>query len=575
MRRFMAAAALTALVSVGILAAAPATAATANPFTKTWSKVIPGEVGQSAPVAVQGTTDIAVGSTDGTLTVVNRTNGQIVSGWNRKATGATGISAPLSSGSGDRLGVATTSTRAGSPTWLNYNVATRGTGFTTGKCTTGADCNHLSGLAWTGGTAYTGGSDQSVRSIRGNGSQAWSYLSSDSTNTTPALAALTGYGVQAVFTDDQTPNAKMPRVVSGGHLRIFTTSGNELCNANVGTGPAKPGSFDSSAAIGSTSAGVPLIVFGTGKSGAQPGRLLAYDAACGKVWETGQLAGNTDGSPAIGTISGRPVVYEEVSRSGVPYLYIFDLTTGKQLAGAALHNTSGKACSGFVQGTSSSVVTLSKAGHEYVFAPAGGCGVEAYVDYGVSTSLADLGVSCAVQNTPVVTQDSAGSAGITIAGYQGKPGGGGEGCLSHYTFAGGSTSGQWAEFHHDPSLSGASATAYGARNVAIAGQNLASGQKLTSPNGAYTLTVLANGQLQLKNGTKVEWTLGPVAAGAYLHVSTGTFEMIKSGKPTWQSGGRQTGKLPVLELGNSGHVDLLANPGDEWSQPTCLWAKAP
>ena len=130
-----------------------------------------------------------------------------------------------------------------------------------------------------------------------SGSARWSYLNSDTTNSTPAVADLSGGGPVVVTTDDQTPNAAVG-AVSGGHLRITTRAGVPLCDANIGGGPSRPGSFDSSPAIASFGA-APVIVFGSGQSGTLVNQLVGYNSACERLWTSPRLAGATIGAPAI------------------------------------------------------------------------------------------------------------------------------------------------------------------------------------------------------------------------------------------------------------------------------------
>lgn len=563
-------------------AAAPANAvvaATQGPLTETWFEKLPGEIGQSAPVQVRGTGEIALGSTDGSLTLVSQDSGAVLSGWNGKPSGGTSINAPLSSGGTKRLGVAVSSANPGAPALENWNVSAGVTGFRYGSCTAVIACDRLSGMSWVGSTAFTGGPEQYLHAVTSSGAGAWSFLSSDSTNSTPASANLMGSGMLLVFTDDQTPNSRTrPAAISGGHLRILTTSGRQLCNADITRGPATPGSFDSSPAIAATTSGEPLIVFGTGESGAKSNRLLAYDSACRPVWESAVLPGPTIAAPAIATVSGRPVVYEETAygASKIPYLYAIDLGTGRILGKTRVAGSAGAACADFTPGTSSSVAVALKGGIPYVFAPAGACGVEVYTGTTLNRSVADLASNCNVQNTPVIDEDSAGVAGITIAGYESSAHGG-IGCVFHYRLAGATTgAGAWPEFHHDASLTGAAKSSFTRHNSVQTGQQLKPGQTLTSPNGTWVLTELSDGQLRLRHNGRVAWTIGKPSSGAHLLVTwKGLSEVARNGKTVWSTPARSAASPLMLDVQNSGRVSVFSTSPNPWTTVSELWAKGP
>lgn len=558
--------------------AAAATVAPADPgpFDYSWLRTTTGQVAQSSPtsVATPSGPAIAVGTRDGHLHAFLTATGVSVPGWADLTTGAGRIDAALSTDGGNVLYAPLTNPPTNSPGVAAYALSTARRLWGSLPCLAGANCTRLAAVT-VGSDLFTGGPTQYVRSLsHATGSVRWAYLNSDTTNSTPAYAAVTGGAPLVIFTDDQTGNARvLPPAQSGGHLRIFTTGGAPVCNANIGGGPVAPGSFDSSPAIG-TFGSAPVIVAGTGQSGAYPNRVLAWDASCRGVWTSPALAGQTIAAPAIAAATGGAnVVIEETAGPNGPVVYELDGRSGAVIRSRTLTGLTGGPCTDFVAGTSSSVATVTAPGAnwQYVLAPAGACGVIA-LDGRSLTPVEQLARSCASQNSPLVSADGNGAVGVTIAGYRAKAGGGSEGCIFHYTLPGaGISTASWPQFHHDRRLTGAGPLGT-RRNTLLTGQGLSGTAVLTSVNGAYTAGLLADGRLAVKHGAGVIWVGSHRAAGARLVVGPSDIRVVNSaGSTVWATVGRRESRPLHLTLRNDGRLALYVHDGNEWANDTLLW----
>ncbi len=280
----------------------------------------------------------------------------------------------------------------------------------------------------------------------------WPFFNSDSTHSTAALADLYGTGQnEIVVGGDQTAGEGQGQQYSdGGHLRILSGTGNQICRADTNQ------VVDSSPAVGGfLTGGATGIVVGTG--GFFPGAsdsdtVRAYDNRCRLVWSTG-VDGSTFSSPALSDVLGNgslQVVEGTDQGTGASgSVWVLDAATGR---------TDWKVTDiGRVIG---SVVTadLSGAGYDDVIVPT--IGGTRIFDGRSGAEVADLSPSLGLQNAPLVTDDPNGTVGITLAGYTASglsPNGVGE--IDHYEIASsngaGAVSGSaWPMFHHDPQLSG-------------------------------------------------------------------------------------------------------------------------
>jgi hypothetical protein len=529
-------------------------------------------VSQSSPITVSraGAPQVVVADSGGKLYSYDRATGALV--WSRSLL-ASSVLAPLSTDNTSIFAGLTQKT-ATNVTVGSYDVGTGATHWGGNRC---AHCMQLGGTAISGTEATMGSAQSHVYGLSAtSGGAHWNYLNTDSVNSTPAVADLYGNGSHEwIFTTDQTGNAKVnPPALPGGHLRIFSAQGQEICNANIGGGVQPTGSFDSSPAVVSFGSGS-MIVFGTGESNTNAKRLLVFNGACQKIWISPQLAGTTVGAPAIADTegTGTPVVVEEVADSaGHPVIYKVDIRNQRIIASTTL-----TACNHFRPGTSSSVVTadLRNSGHQDLVVPAGECGA-VILDGQTLTQIGLVGKNCGMQNSPLLTNDGGGRVGITVAGYSAKPGGGMYGCVSHYTVAGASlgTMG-WPEFHHDAQLTGVLSQTITSRDGMFTGQSLASGGTLTSTTGPNTLTMQTNGYLAVRNGNGVLlYSSGATPySGSRLVLTNTTLRLYTAAgrmvRQLWAVGANSRPTHLVVQ--GDGHVAVYRAGTNAWAADVKLW----
>ena len=279
----------------------------------------------------------------------------------------------------------------------------------------------------------------------------WPFFNSDSTHSTAALADLYGTGRQEIVVggDQSTGFGRGQSYSDGGHLRILTAQGNQICRADTNQ------VVDSSPAVGGfLTGGATGIVVGTGEyfpGASDTDALIAYNTRCQQQWSA-RLDGSTFSSPALSDVMGNGSLQvvegtdQGAGRSGS--VWVLNATNGR-----LLWDRTGI---GRVIG---SVVTADLGnGHDDVIVPTtDGAQVLNGTD---GAFIATLGPNLGLQNSPLVTDDPDGSIGITLAGYtysSASPAGVGE--VIHYEISGsdGTTAigpGSWAMFHHDPQLTG-------------------------------------------------------------------------------------------------------------------------
>ncbi len=312
------------------------------------------------------------------------------------------------------------------------------------------------------GPLQSGGSDTVAGSLgqvayaldAGNGAPlaGWPFFNSDSTHSTAALADLFGTGQNEIIVGgDQTAGlAAGQQYADGGHLRILSATGNQICRADTNQ------VVDSSPAVGGfLPGGATGIVVGTGSffAGASDSNTVrAYNNLCHLMWSA-PVDGSTFSSPALSNVVGngslQVVEGTDQGPGGSGSVWVLDAATGR---------TDWTASNiGRVIG---SVVTadLSGGGYDDVIVPTI-AGTRIF-DGRSGAEIADLSPALGLQNAPLVTADPNGTIGITLAGYTasiGSPNGVGE--IDHYEIAasngpaavGGSA---WPMFHHDPQLTG-------------------------------------------------------------------------------------------------------------------------
>ncbi len=362
----------------------------------------------------------------------------------------------------------------------------------------------------------------------GTGSPAtgWPFFNSDSTHSTAATADLYGTGQREVVVGgDQTAGDGRGQVYQdGGHLRILTPNGNQICRADTDQ------VVDSSPAVGGfLPGGATGIVVGTG--GFFPGAgdtdtVKAYDTRCRLQWST-RLDGSTFSSPALSDVLGNGSLQivegtdQGPGRSGS--VSVLDSATG-QIVWTAQN----------VGRIIGSVVTADLGGgYDDVIAPTTAGAV--VLDGRTGQTIAELSPFLGLQNAPLVTEDPNGTIGITLAGYVASaesPAGVGE--IDHFEIAGsnGATAvggAAWPMFHHDPQLTGdaggtpapGSVPACSVPSALYTGYNLAAsdGGVFSFPSGGMPFCG-STGNLRL---------VAPVVGIAMAPVSGGYWEVASDG----------------------------------------------
>ncbi len=279
----------------------------------------------------------------------------------------------------------------------------------------------------------------------------WPFFNSDSTHSTAATADLYGTGRREIVVggDQSAGVGRGQAYQNGGHLRILSATGNQICRADTNQ------VVDSSPAVGGfLGGGATGIVVGTGSffAGATDSDTLrTYDTRCHLKWSAA-LDGSTYSSPALSDVVGNGSLQvvegtdQGANRSGS--VFALDAETGGLIW--STRNI------GRVIG---SVVTADLGqGYDDVIAPTTNGAV--VLDGRTGHTVAVLAPFLGLQNSPLVTDDPNGTIGITLAGYMASPGSpNGVGEIDHYEIAGSNGAAAiggaaWPMFHHDAQLSG-------------------------------------------------------------------------------------------------------------------------
>ena len=288
----------------------------------------------------------------------------------------------------------------------------------------------------------------------GNGAPltGWPFFNSDSTHATASAADLYGTGHNEIIVggDQSTGQGRGQSYTAGGHVRILTAQGNQICRADTTQ------VVDSSTAVGGFLAGGATgIVVGTGSffpGASDSNTVKAYDTRCQLQWSA-RVDGDTYSSPALSDVLGngglQVVEGTDQGPGNSGSVYVLNPVNGQVIWKAA--------DVGRIVG---SVVTadLSGAGYDDVLVPT--IGGTLVLDGRSGGVIAQLSPSLGHQNSPLVTRDPNGTIGITLAGYSGSPGStAGVGEVDHYEIGGSNGAlavgpGSWPMFHHDPQLSG-------------------------------------------------------------------------------------------------------------------------
>lgn len=424
------------------------------------------------------------------------------------------------------------------------------------------------------------------------GAKQWGFRNADSTMATPAVADLLGVGQpQVVTSNDKSPET--PADKAGGHLRILTMGGRQVCSADQpveGLTYAESGYNNSSPAIAEV-AGHPLIVFGsTGPVQSGPGgnQIVGYDATCKLRWASAPLAGRAEPSPTFADVVGdatpEVLTMVEVVAGGsrYPRVYVLDARTGATL------RDSGTSLSGFGAGhirytQASSIVTADANGDgvQDLFVPAS----KLIVLDGASGQLIgqlDLG-GATTQNTPVLSAEPDGSLRVTLAGYAGNNGRGQPGAVVRSWLLPDGELGQrgWPRFGHDSQLTGTFAPLDGPYDQLVEGQTLPSGGVLRSRSNGYTARMQADGNLVLyrANGSWYWQSRTNGNPGARLVVtSLGELRILSTtGNVLWRSFATGPGVERVV-LGTDGHLRATSGTwvgSERTNADRLLWSTDP
>jgi hypothetical protein len=279
----------------------------------------------------------------------------------------------------------------------------------------------------------------------------WPFFSADSVFSTAAAADLYGNGhTELVVGGASTHGFALGQGYhSGGHLRVLDSRGGLVCHADLNQ------EVDSSPAVGGFLAGGATgIAVGTGSfyAGATDSNVLnAFGSHCNLVWSD-TLDGFTGSSPALADLSGTGAldVVEGTDNGAAGSVWALDGSDGSTLWHVYV---GGRVIGGVV------TADLSGQGYQDVLVPTTH-GVD--VLDGRNGYLLDvLAPNLGFQSSPLVTEDPNGTAGVTLAGYDGADN---EGVVLHYDIPGSNGAlavgaGSWPMFHHDPQLTGTTGAA--------------------------------------------------------------------------------------------------------------------
>ena len=441
--------------------------------TPVWSQSLPdsgGPVDQSSPNVATLDADgpsVVVGDTDGNVFAYHLGDGTPVSGWPVRSdvpVDSTPSVAPLNGSPYDSVFVGAGDTA--DPTVGGYEAFGPGGNeewftpvinpVTDTEPDSAVEASMSVGSLQGGGTDVEAGSlgqeEYALDGSDGATLTGWPDFT-DSVFATAALADLYGTGqTEVVEGSTQTAGFAYGKNYSqGGHLRILNGRGEQICsydtNQDVVSSPAV-GNFLPGGAVGE--------VFGTGTffSGAsQTNAVIAVNNDCGVAWST-TLDAATSSSPALADVEGNGAqdVVEETDNGSTGSVWVLNGANGQPIWHAPI-----------VGRGLGSVTTadLFDSGHQDLLVPTT-AGVEIFdgvsgeVVAELNADSSDANGILGFINSPLVTDDSNGAVGITVAGYTYSND---QGVIEHFEIpesngAEAVGAGSWPEFHHDPQLTG-------------------------------------------------------------------------------------------------------------------------
>jgi len=572
-------------------AAAPAT------FTRAWSQTVTDgvDISTASPVIVQNGSRpfVAVGDLGGNVRAYDLTTGDLVPGWANVNVGYE-VKSPLST-DGNNLYVPVAQdykdnrpqfrkyNAAGTELWRTNNVATQPPGV--GFLLAGMSLMQVNGK-W---RAIGASSGHWIYGFDGaTGAEQWSFRNADSTMGTPALADVLGIGVPQVITSNDKTAEFPPKDKNGGHIRIFTAEGRQICSADQpveGSVHAYSG-YNNSSPIVAEINGSPLIVFGsTGpvQYGAGGNQVVAYDAGCGRRWASPPLAAQVQVSPTFADVLGRgtPQVIEAVGiqdgNHQYPRVYVIDPTNGSILvdSGTSLRRYGGQLT--YPPGISIATADVNQDGRQDLFVP----GSDLLVLDGRSMALLTTVPlqGAAIQNTPVITGLAPSGLRVTYSGYSGNSGPLRHGSLIRSFVSSTGTLGNlgWSRFGNNSQLTGLQGQLHGPYSQIIEGGGVLPGRSLRA--GGNTVTMQTDGNLVVRRSDrKVVWTSRTKVRGSRLFLDKfGRLQIIApNGTIVWQVGKALSG-MSRFVIADDGHLYVTIgtwnDTGSERTMKTLLvWA---
>jgi len=566
-------------------------------FTRSWSQTVTDgvDISTASPVIVQNGDRpfVAVGDLGGNLRAYDLTTGALVPGWDNVnvgyevkaplSTDGTNLYVPVAQDDKDNRPQFRKYSAAGLELWRTNNVKAQPPGV--GFLLAGMPLMQVKGR-WRAVGASSGhwiyGFDATT------GAQQWAFRNADSTMGTPALADVLGTGVPQVITSNDKTAEFPPKDKNGGHLRIFTAEGRQICSADQpveGSAHAYSGYNNSSPIVAEINAS-PLIVFGsTGpvQYGDGGNQVVAYDASCNRRWSSPPLAAQVQVSPTFADVLGRgtPQVIEAVGiKDGsheYPRVYVIDPTNGNILvdSGSSLRAYGGQIT--YPPGISIATADVNQDGRQDLFVPGSDLLVLDGQSMAVITAVPLQGA--AIQNTPVITALAPSGLRVTYSGYSGNTGPLRHGSLIRSFVSSTGTLGNlgWSRFGNNSQLTGLQGQLHGPYDQIIEGGGVLPGRSLRA--GGSTVTMQTDGNLVVRRpDRKAVWSSRTRVRGSRLFLDrSGRLQIIApNGKIVWQVGKALSGTSRFV-IADNGHVYITIgtwnNTGSERTMRTLLvWA---